>query len=151
MSGVDREQTRVKATGEVFTPLGLVQNTLNLIDKKVATDITKTFLDPTCGDGQFLTEVLIRRLESFGKEEITDTEFEQALSNIYGVDLMIDNVDVCRKRLLCGSTNLQHIAIVEKNIYQYNALEFNYEFEPMSKIRLNKERLLRSGFELTES
>ena len=45
----------------------------------------RTFIDNSCGDGQFLSEVLIRKLES-------GIDFEQALKTIYGVDLMPDNV-----------------------------------------------------------
>ena len=53
-------------------------------------------------------------------------DFETALSSLYGVDLMQDNVDLCRDRLLCGQEHLRHI--VEKNIVQGNALECNYTF-----------------------
>ena len=62
---------------------------------------TKTFLDPSCGDGQFLGEVLIRKLEN-------GIDFETALSTIYGVDLMQDNVKLCQDRLLCGQEQLRH-------------------------------------------
>lgn len=126
MSGVEREKSRVKATGEVFTPTSLVQEILDQLPKEVFTDPTKTFLDPTCGDGQFLGEVLIRKMEN-------GSTFEQALSTIYGVDLMIDNVDLCRERLLCGREDLRHI--VEKNIQCRDSLKFGYNFNPMSSAR----------------
>lgn len=119
MSGVERERSRVKATGEVFTPTPLVQEILDQLPIEVFTDSTKTFLDPTCGDGQFLGEVLIRKMEN-------GATFEQALSTVYGVDLMIDNVDLCRERLLCGREDLRHI--VEQNIVCYNGLEYDFEF-----------------------
>lgn len=137
MSGIEREKSRVKATGEVFTPTPLVQEILDQLPAGVFTDPTKTFLDPTCGDGQFLGEVLIRKLQSLGKEEITDIEFKQALSTIYGVDLMIDNVDLCRERLLCGREDLRHI--VEKNIQYRDGLKFGYQFRPMEKARRKTE------------
>jgi hypothetical protein len=63
MSGIERDKARVKATGEVFTPTLLVQEILDTFDQSVFVDSTKTFLDPTCGDGQFLGEVLIRKIE----------------------------------------------------------------------------------------
>ena len=119
MSGIAREQVRVKATGEVFTPTILVQEILDNLDQSVFTDNTKTFLDPTCGDGQFLGEVLIRKMEN-------GSTFEQALSTIYGVDLMQDNVELCRERLLCGRNELRHI--VEQNIVCSDGLEYNYLF-----------------------
>ena len=121
MSGIERNRDRVKATGEVFTPTVLVQEILNTLDQTVFTNPTKTFIDPTCGDGQFLGEVLIRKIEN-------GIDFETALCTIYGVDLMQDNVDLCRERLLCGREDLSHI--VEKNIIQGDALKIkNWDFD----------------------
>lgn len=119
MSGVDRDRARVKATGEVFTPTPLVQEILDRLDPSLFQDSAKTFLDPSCGDGQFLGEVLIRKLEN-------GSTFEQALSTIYGVDLMPDNVAECRRRLLCGRTDLEHI--VRRNIVCHDALTYDYSF-----------------------
>ena len=119
MSGVERDHSRVKATGEVFTPTPLVQEILDRLDPSLFQNTTKTFMDPTCGDGQFLGEVLIRKMEN-------GSTFEQALETIYGVDLMQDNVDLCRERLLCGREDLRHI--VEKNIVCHDALTYDYSF-----------------------
>ena len=134
MGGVERDKLRVKATGEVFTPTPLVQEILDNISLDQFTDPTKTFLDNSCGDGQFLGEVLIRKMEN-------GSTFEQALSTIYGVDIMIDNVDLCRERLLCGQDHLRHI--VEKNIQCRNGLKFGYNFELMGKARRNSEEKSR--------
>ena len=124
MGGVERDQLRVKATGEVFTPTELVREMLEQIPIEQFQDPTKTFLDNSCGDGQFLGEVLIRKMEN-------GSTFEQALSTIYGVDLMQDNVDLCRERLLCGQEHLRHI--VERNIVCADALEYDYSFgEPVT-------------------
>ncbi len=120
MSGVERDKLRVKATGEVFTPTPLVQEILAEIPINQFQDTTKSFLDPSCGDGQFLGEVLIRKMEN-------GSTFEQALSTIYGVDLMQDNVDLCRERLLCGQEQFRHI--VEKNIVCADALRYHYRFD----------------------
>ena len=119
MSGADRDTARVKATGEVFTPTPLVQEVLDQLPQNLFTDSTKTFIDPACGDGQFLSEVLIRKLEN-------GIDFETALSTIYGVDLMPDNVKLCQDRLLCGQEHLRHI--VEKNIVEADGLEYKYLF-----------------------
>ena len=110
----------MKATGEVFTPTDIVQQCLDELDQSLFTDCSKTFLDPTCGDGQFLGEVLIRKMEN-------SSTFEQALSTIYGVDLMQDNVELCRERLLCGHHHLRHI--VEKNIVCADGLRYHYRFD----------------------
>jgi type I restriction-modification system DNA methylase subunit len=119
MSGVERDRARVKATGEVFTPTPLVQEILDKLPAEQFQDPAKTFLDPSCGDGQFLGEVLIRKMEN-------GSTLEQALTTIYGIDLMQDNVDECRKRLLCGREDLRHI--VEKNIVCHDALTYDYSF-----------------------
>jgi type I restriction-modification system DNA methylase subunit len=119
MSGIERDQLRIKATGEVFTPTPLVQEMLDCLPQDLFTDPTKTFLDPSCGDGQFLSEVLIRKLEN-------GIDFETALNTIYGVDLMPDNVELCRKRLLCGQEHLRQI--VERNIVCHDALTYDYSF-----------------------
>lgn len=124
MSGVERTQQRIKATGEVFTPTELVQEMLDQLPSEVFTDPTKTFLDNSCGDGQFLGEVLIRKMEN-------GSTFEQALSTIYGVDLMPDNVAECRKRLLCGRSDLEHI--VKTNIVCHDALTYDYSFNGTDK------------------
>lgn len=120
MGGVDRDKLRVKATGEVFTPTPLVQEILDTISVDQFTDPSKTFLDNSCGDGQFLSEVLIRKMEN-------GSTFEQALSTIYGVDLMQDNVNLCRERLLCGRFDLTHI--VEQNIVCADGLRYHYRFD----------------------
>jgi hypothetical protein len=120
MGGVERNKLRVKATGEVFTPTPLVQEILRKLPLEQFTDPAKTFLDPSCGDGQFLGEVIIRKMEN-------GSTFEQALSTTYGVDIMQDNVDLCCERLLCGQGQFRHI--VEQNIVCANALRYHYRFD----------------------
>jgi len=119
MSGIERDKARTRATGEVFSPTPLVQEILDQLPKDSFTDPTKTFLDPSCGDGQFLSEVLIRKLEN-------GHGFKQALSTVFGVDIMQDNVTLCRERLLCGKSEYSHI--VEKNIVCHDGLTYGYEF-----------------------
>jgi hypothetical protein len=119
MSGVERDKLRVKATGEVFTPTALVQEILDHLPPELFTDPDKTFLDPSCGDGQFLSEVIIRKMQN-------GSTFEQALSTTYGVELMTDNATLCRERLLCGREDLRHI--VERNIVCADALVYDYSF-----------------------
>jgi len=123
MSGIERDKTRIKATGEIFTPTDRVIHTILKLEDEDTTlfsDSTKTFLDNSCGDGQFLGEVLIRKVEN-------GIDFETALSTIYGVDLMEDNVELCRERLLCGREDLRHI--VEQNIVCADALRYHYRFD----------------------
>ena len=120
MSGIDRDDKRIQSTGEVFTPTELVSRILDQLDQSLFSNPTKTFIDPTCGDGQFLGEVLIRKLEN-------NIDFETALTSIYGVDLMPDNVKLCQDRLLCGHEEFRHI--VKKNIVCANTLEYDFLFK----------------------
>lgn len=92
MSGVERDRNRVKSSGEIFTPTPLVQEILDKLPVDQFTDSTKTFLDPSCGDGQFLSEVIIRKVES-------GSTYAEALATTYGVDLMEDNCIECIRRL----------------------------------------------------
>jgi hypothetical protein len=127
MSGIERDKVRVKETEEIFTPTNVVIENLDLFEKEnpeCFSDQTKTFLDNSCGDGQFLGEALIRKVEN-------GIDFETALGSIYGVDLMEDNVELCRERLLCGREDLRHI--VEKNIICHDALTYDYSFNGTDK------------------
>lgn len=140
MSGVERDNNRVKATGEVFTPTPLVQEILDQLPTELFTDPTKTYLDPACGDGQFLSEVLIRKVEN-------SIDFETALSTIYGVDLMPDNVKLCQDRLLCGREDLRHI--VEKNIVCADSLRYHYRFDGTDPYATEQDLLIDTLFEFS--
>lgn len=105
--------------GEVFTPTELVQQILDQFPKSEFTDPTKTWIDHSAGNGQFLSEILIRKLEN-------GIDFETALSTIYGVEIDLENVIECRERLLCGREDLR--SIVEKNIVCHDALTYDYLF-----------------------
>ena len=96
MSRIDRDKQRVQATAEIFTPTDLVIEMLSKIniDRLGA---GKTVLDPACGDGQFLTAI------KWVKVYIHQMTEEEALQDIYGVDIMRDNVDLCKKRLGGGT------------------------------------------------
>ena len=139
MSGVERDKSRVKATAEVFTPDGLVQEILDKLfhlSPDIFEDPSKTVLDPSCGDGQFLVWVVLYKLIQGNYELLDDDEimqmdvteeFKQALSTVYGVDLMEDNVVLAKERLLCGQEQFRHI--VDHNIRCENALTYDFSFE----------------------
>lgn len=96
MDGVERTVERVRATAEVFTPTTLVVEMLQYLDLGMFAP-RKTVLDPACGDGQFLMAAKWLKVLHFGMSE------EDALSDIYGIDLMRDNVDLCKRRLGGGT------------------------------------------------
>ena len=126
MSGIERDRLRVKETAEVFTPTPLVHEMLDNLPQELFEDDTKTFLDPSCGDGQFLSEVVIRKMERSG------CTLEQALSTTYGVELMEDNVKLCKERLAGPNPTQKILDILDKNIVCADALKYDYSFgEPM--------------------
>lgn len=125
MSGVERDKLRIKQTAEIFTPTPLVIEMLDKLEEQDSTlfsDPTKTFLDNSCGDGQFLSEIVIRKMERSG------SSLEQALSTTYGVEFMLDNVIECRKRLAGPNPTPEILEIVRKNIVHHDALTYDYSF-----------------------
>ena len=100
---ISEKKKRIKDHGEVFTPDFIVNDMLNLV--KHETEIIESrFLEPACGDGNFLAPILERKLVIVEKKyKKVQTEFERmavlAISSIYGVELLQDNVDVCIERL----------------------------------------------------
>jgi hypothetical protein len=96
MAGVERTVERVRATGEIFTPSKLVIEMLQYVDLDLFAP-GKTVLDPACGDGQFLVAAKWVKVYHYCMSE------EDALRDLYGVDIMRDNVDLCRRRLGGGT------------------------------------------------
>ena len=95
---------RVEDHGEVYTAKREVDAMLDLVKHQVER-IDSRFLEPACGTGNFLAEILIRKLtliaSRYSKSQI---EFERysviGVGSIYGVDILKDNVIACRQRLL---------------------------------------------------
>tara|TARA_R110000796_G_scaffold8930_3_gene30732 strand:+ start:295 stop:723 length:429 start_codon:yes stop_codon:yes gene_type:complete len=104
---IKKSQERVKTTGEVFTPGWLVNEMLDRLPEELWSDHSKTYIDPACGDGNILLRVVRRKIKN-GSSPL------QALQTTYGVDIMEDNVQVCRRRLLREVTgNKKQIKIEE--------------------------------------
>ena len=93
MITINRTRERIKQTGEIFTPLPLVDEILDKLPPELFKDPTKTFIDPACGDGNFLVRVVAYKIAN-------GLTAEQALSTTYGIDLMEDNVSHARGRVL---------------------------------------------------
>ena len=118
MSGIDRDEYRVKVTAEVFTPTDLV---IRMVRECGADKFApgKTVLDPACGDGQFLVAVKWIKVLFHGMTE------SEALNDIYGIDLMRDNVDLCKKRLGGGTILMGDSLHPEKRIKDQTNAEHN--------------------------
>jgi SAM-dependent methyltransferase len=99
-----RSKQRVADHGEVFTPAWLVDAMLDLFEEE-SERLDSRFLEPACGSGNFLVEVLRRKLVAvelkFGASEFEKRHYALlGLMCIYGIELLDDNIAECRDNLL---------------------------------------------------
>lgn len=99
-----KSKQRVADHGEVFTPPWMVEAMLDLV-KGETERIDSRFLEPACGSGNFLVQILLRKLAAvelkYGKSEFEKRHFAlHGLMCIYGVELLPDNIAECRDNLL---------------------------------------------------
>lgn len=96
---------RVNDFGEVLTPPDIVSDMLDLVGEQYGCTlgqgngnfpIDKTFLEPACGTGNFLVQILGRKLRNC----VTDEDIFNAVASIYGIDIQKDNVLESRLRML---------------------------------------------------
>lgn len=97
-----KSKKRVSNYGEVYTNKKEVNAMLDLVSKE-ASNITSTFLEPACGNGNFIIEILNRKMQTVKKVSITSWELSintlKAVSSVYGVDIQADNVIECVERI----------------------------------------------------
>ena len=93
---------RIRKYGEVFTPDWMVAHMCDMLEKESpdAFSPEKTFLEPTCGDGAFVVEILRRKFQNCRRRE----DFTTAISGVYGLEIQADNVAECIRRVteLCS-------------------------------------------------
>lgn len=99
-----KSKKRVSDHGEVFTPPWLVEAMLDLV-KDETERIDARFLEPACGDGNFLAPILRRKLAAvelkYGRSDFERRHYALlALMCIYGIELLADNIADCRANLL---------------------------------------------------
>jgi type I restriction-modification system DNA methylase subunit len=112
---IERTKQRIKDNGEVFTPIELVHTMLDSLAVDWANPpLEKTWLDPTCGEGVFLLELARRGIP---------------LHNLFGVDLMPDNIECLKIQLIqhFGDTE-ENVETVNNNIRCANAMFYDYSF-----------------------
>lgn len=116
MNKIITDKKLIKAHGCVYTPIDYVRTMLDSMDVDWNNiDDTKTWLDPTAGEGVFILELAKRGVQ---------------LKNLYGCDLLKDNVIYIRKELLkfFGNTK-ENIALIKNNFVCKDALEYDYNFD----------------------
>ena len=162
-----KSRERVQQHGEVFTNEREVNAMLDLV-KHETERIDSRFLEPACGDGNFLAEILRRKLRvcrSFVEQgKNTQLEYEKnavlAVSSIYGIELLADNAQTCRERLFkifseeyhaLYGTNVKQDCLesirylLSKNIIIGNALTYHRVDKPDEWIIISEWSLLGSG------
>lgn len=95
-----KSKSRVSKFGEVFTSEREVKAMCDMIPPEIWQNIDSTFLEPACGTGNFLAEILERKLKLCKKSMAGMKDGIKALGSLYGVDIQQDNVEQCRDRLL---------------------------------------------------
>ena len=113
-----KSKARVADHGEVFTAEREVNAMLDLVMQETER-IDSRFLEPACGNGNFLAEILRRKLavvkRQYGKSTLDYEKYAVvAVTSIYGVELLQDNVDDCRNRLF-DIWNAEYIANCKKD------------------------------------
>lgn len=138
-----KSKERVQQHGEVFTPQWMVQKMLDIDGiKQACENLETTFLEPAAGDGNFLVAILERKLKSVTtqfSEGHWKTKSLFALSSIYGIEFLTDNLEIARSRMflhylnwyeevfqerLNSTTDLYKSAmyIISKNVVRGNTL-----------------------------
>ena len=141
LSSQIKSKERVSQRGEVFTAEREVNAMLDLVANECLRPDSR-FLEPACGNGNFLSAILKRKLtELRRKYKKSPRDYEKlsivAIGSLYGVDIMNDNVEACRERLFSiwdaeytdhckseASDEAREAAqfIIERNIINGNAL-----------------------------
>ena len=120
-------KSRVKKTAEVFTPIDLCLKMVKQIPIATLRNPEATFLDNSCGDGNFLV-ALAKVLSKYHDRD-------HVLNNmIYGVDLMADNVETAKKRL-----GLTDDMVGWGHIVCADGLTYDYSFVPQSQSSMVEE------------
>lgn len=131
----DKRKLRRSTTGEVFTPDSLLDRMASLLSPDVWEDSKKTFLDNTCGNGNIIIYIIRKKLDN-------GSGYLDAISTVYGIDFMQDNIEECHERIknllrerdiIFDETEVDKI--LRHNIICHDALDWDYEnWRPVRKI-----------------
>lgn len=92
-----KKKERIRRYGEVFTSEDTVRDMCDMLERESpgAFDPERTFLEPTCGEGAFVAEILRRKFDNCK----TRSELTTAISSVYGLEIQADNVAECIRRV----------------------------------------------------
>lgn len=125
MGNLDKAQ-RIRQYGEVFTPLQTVREMLDTLEKETPNifEPGRTFLEPACGDGAFVVEILRSKYERCQRPG----DYRVALESVYGFEIQPDNVASCIRNVieLCYSyfrPSKKDMQIINDHIIQCDSLK----------------------------
>lgn len=117
---------RVKKFGEVFTPVKTVREMCDMLEAESpgCFEPERTFLEPACGDGAFVAEILRRKLERCQRP----ADYRTALESVYGFELQADNVAACIRNVteLCFQyfrPTREELNIINDHVIQCDGLK----------------------------
>ena len=142
-----KSKERVRKHGEVFTPIWLVNEMLDELEKASSdtfSDVSKTFLEPTCGTGNFVVEIYRRKLNYCKNDR---EKAETALRSVWCIELLEDNMAECRQRVkdvfaYYGWTDLPFDEVFEKQFLIGDSLAIQKKWAEEERL---KEHDLFSG------
>lgn len=128
-----------KGTQEFFTPYSIVKRMCDKVSDEDWADPKKTFLEPSCGNGQFVIYMIYNRLQH-------GIDWKTALKTCYGVELMQDNVDEMKERIramlkqICDDYDEQSANdIMSYNFVCHDFFTWNFEeWRPMTEEEIKK-------------
>ncbi len=143
-----KSKKRVADHGEVFTNPREVNAMLDLV-KDETLRIDSRFLEPACGDGNFLIEILRRKMSVVGQRYAGGDWKKyalQAVASIYGIELLPDNAAQCRQRLYDFVVETQNVASIVKT---QNVASLQQTDEFLQNVRYLLQRNIVQGDALT--
>lgn len=135
----DRRKSKDVNSQEFFTPYSIVKRMCDKVSDEDWADQKKTFLEPSCGNGQFVIYVIYNRLRH-------GIDWRTALKTCFALDLMQDNVDEMKERVhtmlkqICPDYNKASATrIMNKNFICHDFFTWNFEeWRPMTEEEIKK-------------
>ncbi len=110
---------RVRDYGEVFTAEREVKAMCDLFHNEIWDNIASSFLEPACGEGVFILEILKRKFERCKKRN----DYTIALQSVYGMDIQADNVETCINNIIDLCEHTFKITKSEKEIIKNHIMQ----------------------------
>lgn len=143
----DFRKDRKRKTQEVFTPYIIVKKLMDNVSNEDWGDYNKTFLDPAGGNGNIILGIIYRRIVEY------NIPWDITLKNCYSVELMEDNVQECKERILNLLDALQikydkelALQIMDRNLICHDFFTWNFkEWRPYTEEELKKLKIKTKG------